>query len=212
PGNEAPISKPGDIWLCGRHTIICADSQSEETYQRLFEDSKADMVFTDPPYNVPIHGHVSGRGRLRHREFAMASGELDKKAFTSFLKASCALMARFCGDGAMIFLCMDWRHMEELLEAGGETFTELKNVCVWVKNNGGMGSLYRSQHELVFVYKSGTAPHRNNVQLGKHGRNRSNTWHYPSTNSFGRPSEEGYLAELHPTVKPVAMVADAILD
>lgn len=142
----------------------------------------------------------------------MASGELDKQAFTHFLKTICASIARHCVDGAIIFLCMDWRHMEELLEAGRDAFTKLKNVCVWIKSNGGLGSLYRSQHEFVFVYKKGTAPHRNNVQLGKHGRNRSNAWHYPNTTAFGRPSEEGYLAELHPTVKPVAMVVDAILD
>jgi DNA modification methylase len=212
PTSEVPISKPGDVWSCGRHAIMCADSCSSEAAKILFENARADMVFTDPPYNVPIHGHVSGRGRIRHREFAMASGELDKHGFASFLKTSCALMARNCVDGAIIFLCMDWRHMEEVLEAGRDTFSELKNICVWVKNNGGLGSLYRSQHEFVFVYKNGTAPHRNNVQLGKNGRNRSNTWHYPHTTTFGRPSEEGYLAELHPTVKPVAMVADAILD
>jgi DNA modification methylase len=212
PSSKFPISKLGDVWLCGPHKIMCADSCSSEATKVLFEDSRADMVFTDPPYNVPIHGHVSGRGRIRHRDFAMASGELDRQAFTSFLKASCALMARYCVDGAIIFLCMDWRHIEELQEAGRNAFSELKNVCVWVKSNGGLGSLYRNQHELVFVYKNGTAPHRNNVQLGKNGRNRSNTWHYPNVTAFGRPTEEGCLAALHPTVKPVAMVADAILD
>ena len=212
PNGDVVVSKPGDIWLCGRHKVVCGNSLSDEIHQRLFGHTKADMVFTDPPYNVPIHGHVSGQGQIHHREFAMASGELDRAGFISFLKTSCTLMARYCADGAIVFLCMDWRHMDELLQAGRDAFTELKNVCVWVKSNGGLGSLYRSQHEMVFVYKNGTAPHRNNVQLGKHGRNRSNTWNYPNTTSFGRPSEEGHLAKLHPTVKPVAMVADAILD
>jgi DNA modification methylase len=206
------VSKPGDIWLCGRHIVVCGDSLSDAIHQMLFGNTRADMVFTDPPYNVPIHGHVSGQGQIHHREFAMASGELDRAGFISFLKTSCTLMARYCADGAIVFLCMDWRHMDELLQAGRDAFTELKNVCVWVKSNGGLGSLYRSQHEMVFVYKNGTAAHRNNVQLGKHGRNRSNTWNYPNTTSFGRPSGEGLLAKLHPTVKPVAMVADAILD
>ena len=212
PTSHATVSKHGDVWRCGKHLIMCADSRSADAYERILERTKADMVFSDPPYNVSIQGHVCGKGQIRHREFAVASGELDKQAFTSFLKTSCGLMARYCADGAIVFLCMDWRHMEELLEAGRDNFTELKNVCVWAKSNAGMGSLYRSQHELVFVYKAGTAPHRNNVELGKHGRNRSNIWNYPNTTMFGRPSEEGHLAALHPTVKPVAMVADAILD
>jgi DNA modification methylase len=212
PTSGAPVSKHGDIWRCGPHLIMCADSRSDDAYERLLEGTKVDMVFSDPPYNVSIQGHVSGKGQIRHREFAMASGELDKQAFTTFLKTCCALIARYSVDGAIVFLCMDWRHMEELLEAGRDNFTELKNVCVWAKSNAGMGSLYRSQHELVFVYKSGAASHRNNVQLGKYSRNRSNIWNYPNTTMFGRSSEEGYLAALHPTVKPVAMVADAILD
>jgi DNA modification methylase len=212
PNGDAPVSRHGDIWRCGRHLIMCADSRSDDAYERLLEGSKADMVFTDPPFNVSIQGHVSGKGKIRHREFAMASGELDKGAFTAFLKISCSLIARHCADGAIVFLCMDWRHIGELLEAGRGNFTELKNVCVWAKSNAGMGSLYRSQHELVFVYKAGTAPHQNNVELGKNGRNRSNVWNYPNITMFGRPSDEGYLAALHPTVKPVAMVADAILD
>jgi DNA modification methylase len=170
------------------------------------------MVFTDPPYNVPILGHASGKGRIQHRDFAMATGELDVVEFTSFLTRCCALMAKFSVDGALNLVCMDWRHVGELLEAGRLAYTELKNLCVWVKDNGGMGSLYRSQHELVFIFKSGSASHRNNVQLGRYGRNRTNVWHYPCANTFSRQSEEGYLAALHPTIKPVGMVADAVLD
>lgn len=170
------------------------------------------MVFTDPPYNVPIAGHVGGLGAIQHREFAMASGEMDKATFTGFLAKACGLLARHSEDGALHFICMDWRHMGELLSAGGQVYGELKNVCVWVKDNAGMGALYRSQHELVFVFKHGSGAHRNNVQLGQHGRNRSNVWHYPGVNSFGRATEEGNLLALHPTVKPVALVGDAILD
>ena len=142
----------------------------------------------------------------------MASGEMDKPAFTAFLRQVCQNLAAFSRDGAIHFICMDWRHLDELLTAGQDVYGELKNLCVWVKDNGGMGSLYRSQHELVFVFKYGRNGHRNNVQLGQFGRNRSNVWHYPGANSFSRHGEEGNLLALHPTVKPVAMVADAILD
>jgi DNA modification methylase len=170
------------------------------------------MVFTDPPYNVPIEGHASGLGSIHHRTFAMASGEMNPPEFTEFLVGSCSLLARHSVDGGIHFICMDWRHIGELLAAGSEVYSELKNACVWVKHNAGMGSFYRSQHELVFVFKHGRGPHRNNVQLGRYGRHRSNVWSYRGANCLGRGTEEGNLLELHPTVKPVAMVADAILD
>ena len=170
------------------------------------------MVFTDPPYNVPIDGHASGLGAIHHRPFPMASGEMDRPEFTAFLSRVCRNLAAFSVDGSIHFICMDWRHVEELLTAGRGVYGELKNLCVWVKDNGGMGSLYRSQHELVFVFKHGRNGHRNNVQLGRFGRNRSNVWRYPGVNSFARCGAEGNLLALHPTVKPVAMVADAILD
>jgi hypothetical protein len=168
--------------------------------------------FTDPPYNVPIEGHASGLGATHHRPFLMASGEMDSSEFTAFLGEAFRNLAAFSVAGSIHFVCMDWRHMEELLAAGRATYGELKNLCVWVKDNAGMGSLYRSQHELVFVFKHGHNGHRNNVQLGRFGRNRSNIWRYPGANSFARCGEEGNLLALHPTVKPVAMVADAILD
>jgi len=170
------------------------------------------MVFTDPPFNVPIDGHVSGLGAIHHRPFPMASGEMDKATFTAFLSQATQNLAAFSADGSIHFVCTDWRHVGELLAAGRDAYSELKNVCVWVKDNGGMGSLYRSQHELVFVFKRGHDGHHNNVQLGRFGRNRSNVWHYPGVNSFARCGEEGNLLAMHPTVKPVAMVADAILD
>ncbi len=170
------------------------------------------MVFTDPPYNVPIDGHATGLGAIHHRSFAMAAGEMSQPAFTIFLARSLRNQAAYCLGGALLYVCMDWRHMAELLAAGREVDAKLQNLCVWVKDNPGMGSLYRSQHELVFVFKTGDGPHRNNVQLGRFGRNRSNVWRYAGVNSFSRKTEEGNLLALHPTVKPVALVSDAILD
>jgi DNA modification methylase len=169
-------------------------------------------VFTDPPYNVPVNGHVSGKGVIQHREFAMASGEMTEAEFTDFLGQACTQLAAHSASGSIHYLCMDWRHVDELLAAGKKVYAELLNVCVWVKHNGGMGSLYRSQHELVFVFKNGAASHCNNVQLGKYGRNRTNVWNYRGANDFGRTTEEGNLLAMHPTVKPVPLVADAILD
>jgi DNA modification methylase len=175
-------------------------------------EERAAMVFSDPPYNVPIDGHATGLGAIHHRSFAMAAGEMSPAAFAVFLARSLRNQAAFCLGGALLYLCMDWRHMTELLAAGREADAELHNLCIWVKDNSGMGSLYRSQHELVFVFKTGNGTHRNNVQLGRFGRNRSNVWQYPGINSFSRKTEEGNLLALHPTVKPVALVADAILD
>jgi DNA modification methylase len=206
------ISKIGDTWILGRHRVLCDNALDPVAYAALMGDDRAAMVFTDPPYNVPIDGHTSGLGAIHHRPFPMASGEMDRPAFTAFLGQTCLNLAAFSANGSLHYVCMDWRHLEELLAAGREAYSELKNLCVWVKANGGMGSLYRSQHELVFVFKHGRNGHRNNVQLGQFGRNRSNVWRYPGVNSFGRCGEEGNLLALHPTVKPVAMVADAILD
>jgi DNA modification methylase len=170
------------------------------------------MVITDPPYNMPIDGHASGLGAIHHRPFPMASGEMTKSEFTGFLCQALQNLAAFSTDGSLHYVYMDWRHLDELLAAGRAAYGELKNVCVWVKDNAGMGSLYRSQHELVFIFKHGRGRHRNNIELGQFGRNRSNVWRYPGANSFARNSEEGNLLALHPTVKPVAMIADALLD
>ncbi|MGI9426606.1 MAG: DNA-methyltransferase [Hyphomicrobiaceae bacterium] len=168
------------------------------------------MVFTDPPYNVPINSHVCGLGGVKHREFAMASGEMSEDAFQAFLAKVFGHIAACSQNGSIHYVCMDWRHMRETLAAGDDAFSELKNLCVWSKSNGGMGSLYRSQHELVFVFKSGNAAHINNIDLGWHGRNRTNVWSDPGVNCFGADR----MADLamHPTVKPVAMVSDAIRD
>jgi DNA modification methylase len=209
PAFDVPaVSRLGDLWQLGEHRLYCGSALESTSYQRLLAHYRAQMVFTDPPYNVPIHGHVGGRGAIKHREFAMASGEMTDAQFTDFLSTSLTQIRSFADDGAICFVCMDWRHTQELLTAA-KALT-LKNICVWIKNNGGMGSLYQSQHEFVFVFKCGTANHINNVELGKHGRNRTNIWEYRGINSFGRDRDE--LLKAHPTVKPVALVADAIKD
>jgi len=210
--DQPAVSRPGDLWQLGRHRILCDDALEPGSFDALLQGERAQIVFTDPPYNVPITGFVSGKGRVRHREFPMASGEMTPARFTRFLTTVLQLLAGHSIAGSLHFLCMDWRHQLELLTAADRVYSELKNLCVWVKNNAGMGSLYRSQHELIFVFKNGSAPHRNNVELGQHGRNRTNVWHYAHVGNFGRIGEEGNLAALHPTVKPVGLIADAILD
>lgn len=204
------VSRSGDIWLLGPHRLMCGSALNSDNMERLLAGATAAMVFTDPPYNVPIAGHVSGLGRTRHREFSMAAGEMSKAEFTHFLVEALAAHAAAASEGAILFVCMDWRHLEELLSAARTCGLELINLCVWNKTNGGMGSLYRSKHELVVVLKKGDAPHINNIQLGRFGRYRTNVWDYAGVNGFGRDRAED-LAN-HPTVKPVALVADAIRD
>jgi DNA modification methylase len=206
------VSRSGDLWLLGQHRVLCGSALDEPAYAALMADRRAAMIVTDPPYNVPIAGNVSGLGAIHHQDFVMGCGEMDEAQFIAFLTGACALHARYSANGSLHFVFMDWRHLAELLAAGREVYTSLLNLCVWVKNNGGMGSFYRSQHELVLVFKHGRAPHRNNIKLGQFGRNRTNVWNYPCANSFGRTSDEGNLLLLHPTVKPVALVADAIMD
>ena len=204
---------PGDLWQAGDHFIFCGDSLKEISYQQLLGEQRAEMVITDPPYNVKINGHVSGNGAVQHREFSMGSGEMSPDEFTTFLKSSFEMMARYSQEGSIHYIFMDWRHLSEILTAGNAVYDSLRNLCVWCKDNAGMGSFYRSQHELVFVFKKGDTPHINNFELGQHGRHRSNVWRYAGINSFsGRKGPEGDLLKLHPTVKPVELVADAILD
>jgi DNA modification methylase len=203
------VTRPGDRYLLGENVILCGDALNEAKYRELMGQERAAMASADPPFNVPIEGNVSGLGAIQHHNFAMACGEMNKEQFTAFLVRLFSLLALYSLDGALHFICMDWRHISELLAAGEQVYTELKNLCVWVKNHTGMGAFYRSRHELVFVYKHGRDRSRNNVMLGKHGRDRTNVWTYPSPRT---PSEEGNLLALHPTVKPVRMIADAILD
>ncbi|MCI0429960.1 MAG: site-specific DNA-methyltransferase [Rhodospirillales bacterium] len=211
PASDGPVvSRPGDLWLLGEHRLLCGNALEPASYRRLMGAERARMVFTDAPYNVPIQGHVCGNGRVRHAEFAMASGEMSEAEFTEFLARSLANMAQVCRDGAVIYAFMDHRHAFELLQASRQAGLRYLNLCVWNKENGGLGSFYRSKHELCFVFKTGTAPHVNTIQLGQHGRYRTNVWDYAGVNSF-RPGRLEEL-EMHPTVKPVALVADAIKD
>jgi DNA modification methylase len=204
------VTRQGDLWTVGRHFLSCGDAKDPRVIEGLMQGRKADMVFTDPPYNVPIAGHVSGLGRTRHREFAQASGEMSPAEFTGFLSQTLAVAANACRDGAIAFVCMDWRHLGEVIAAGQGVFSELKNLCVWAKTNAGMGTFYRSQHEMVLVWKVGTAPHTNTFGLGERGRYRTNLWTYPGVNTFKSDRMEELAS--HPTVKPVALVADAIRD
>jgi DNA modification methylase len=206
------VSRLGDIWKLGEHRVLCGNALAAAAYRQLMNDRKADVIFTDPPYNVRISGHVSGNGKASHREFVMASGEMSEPEFTRFLTDGLSRMAEHSARGSLHYICMDWRHLPEVLSAGRVAYSQLKNVCVWVKDNAGMGSFYRSQHELVCVFENGRGRYRNNVQLGRFGRSRSNVWNYPGANSFSRDGGEGDLLALHPTVKPVALVADAIMD
>ena len=211
PEPETDItSRAGDLFLLGRHRLIAGDVRDKAIFARLMRSETAEMAFLDPPYNVKVDGHVGGRGSTKHREFAFASGEMTSRQFVQFLSDSLNQCARHVVDGSITYVCMDWRHAQQLLEAGNAVYDELKNICVWAKTNPGQGSFYRSQHELVFVYKKGKAAHLNTFELGQHGRSRSNVWNYAGVNSFraGRMDE----LKMHPTVKPVAMIADAMRD
>ena len=208
PDNEI-VSQEGDIWQLDKHRLICGNSLKKETLTALMEDKKADMVFTDPPYNVKINGHVCGAGNVQHQEFKFASGEMSSEEFTQFLQSAFERLCECSKDGSLHYICMDWRHIKEIIVAAG-VYEQFKNLCVWRKDNAGMGSFYRSQHELIFMFKHGKEPHINNVELGIHGRYRTNVWCYPSVNT---PSEENAEKRaMHPTVKPVEMIKDAILD
>lgn len=209
PSEPGPaITQPGDIWILEKHRAICANALQAQSYLRLMEGEPARMIFADPPYNVPIDGHASGLGKTKHRDFAMASVEMSAAEFESFLATFCARVCEHAIDGSLHFIFMDWRGMGQLLNATHPIYDEQLNLCVWNKPRPGMGSFYRSKHELIFVFKKGRAPHINNVQLGRHGRNRCNVWDYQ--NSWAR-SPKSKLS-LHPTVKPVALIAGAIRD
>ena len=198
----------GDLWVLGKHRLLCGDTRDPSSFARLMGEERARLVFSDPPFNVKIQGHVGGLGRTGHAEFAMATGEMSKAEFTGFLETAFRNAADVSMDGAIHYQCMDWRHIDEMKKAGEAVYSELKNLCIWSKDNAGMGSFYRSQHELVFVWKVGSAPHLNTVELGKNGRYRTNVWNYRGATKTGASAE---LA-LHPTVKPVPMIMDAIKD
>jgi DNA modification methylase len=207
--SRPPVSQLGDVWQLGPHRLLCGDSRHAASLNRLLGDEQAAMAFLDPPYNVKVRS-VVGRGRTKHGEFAMASGEMSRPEFVGFLIETLGNAVTHSCPGALHYVCMDWRHLSELLEAGQRTYGEMLNLAVWVKSNAGQGSFYRSQHELIGVFRVGEALHLNNIELGCHGRSRSNVWHYAGVNSFraGRMDE----LSVHPTVKPIALVADAIKD
>jgi DNA modification methylase len=204
------VTKAGDIWILGKHRILCGDARDPAAFARLMAGETARVLFADPPYNVPIDGHVCGLGSIKHREFAMASGEMTGEQFQSFLQQVFENAKSVSVDGAIHYMCMDWRHAEAVLAMGRILYSELKNICVWNKDNGGMGSFYRSKHELVFVFKVGTAPHINNIELGRYGRYRTNVWDYRGANSGGANRIE--QLQMHPTVKPTALVIDVLKD
>jgi DNA modification methylase len=204
-----PVSKVGDLWQLGEHRLFCGDSCEEPAVRALMDRDQAAMIFADPPFNVRIKATV-GRGKIKHPEFAQGSGEMSDVEFVVFLKKWMRLAAQFSEEGSIHFICMDWRHLGQTLASGEGVYTEFKNLVVWAKTTAGMGSFYRSQHEFIFVFKNGVGPHQNNIELGRHGRNRSNVWSHAGVNTF----RAGRLEELsiHPTVKPVALVADAMRD
>jgi len=210
-GGDGPaVSRSGDVWQFDRHRLVCGDALRSDAYKVLLADDLAQMVVADPPYNVRINGHAVGRGKVRHREFKMASGEMSKAAFATFLERFVRQAVAYSSDGSIHYLFIDWRHLPELLAAARPRYAEWKNLLVWNKTNAGQGSFYRSKHELIAVFKNGTAPHINNFGLGSDGRYRANVLDYPGVNSL-HPARRGEL-DLHPTVKPVALVADLIRD
>lgn len=208
--NVPAISKLGDHWILGRHHLYCGSALEHESYSRLMGDKSAQMIFTDPPYNVLIDGHARGKGKSKHENFIMASGEMSSKEFTQFLSSAMKCMHEFSHDGSIHYICMDWRHMDEMSKASQPIYGPLKQLIVWNKDNGGMGAYYRNKHELIFIYKKGKAPHINNFGLGEKGRYRTNVWDYPGVNTMKKGRKEEL--SMHPTVKPVSLVADAIRD
>lgn len=207
--SPAVVSRVGDIWLVGEHRVACGDAKDAGAYACLLRGTRAQMCFTDPPYGCPVAGFVSGRG---HREFVEASGELDRDGLRTFFEGFCCAIAEHVEPGAVIELCIDWRSASLLMQAASNAFGEMINLAVWVKDRPGMGSFLRSQHELILIYAARGGRPRNNVELGKHGRNRTNVWRYPSAMSFRHSGAEGDLLDDHPTPKPKDLVADAILD
>ncbi len=203
----APVSRPGDLWRLGDHLLLCGSCLDAGSWKRLLGDEKARLCLTDPPFNVPIRGHVTSGS---HTDFAMASGEMSSPQFVEFLSTALGHAVSHTLEGGLHLVAMDWRHLRELFAAADPLYAEQLNLVVWSKTNAGMGSLYRSRHELWALYKVGTAAHVNNVALGRYGRNRSNVWSYAGANSFRRGRDKD-LAD-HPTVKPTALVVDAILD
>jgi DNA modification methylase len=204
------VSKLGDRWELGSHHLMCGYALRGDDYERLLRGEVVQMLVTDPPFNVKIRGQVMGRGTSRHRDFKVESGEMSESEFTAFLQRFIRLAVRHSQDGSMHFIFMDWRHLPELLSAARPIYTEWKNLLVWSKTNAGQGSFYRSKHELIAAFKNGPAAHINNFGRGAQGRYRSNVIDYPGVKGL-HPARHGEL-ELHPTTKPIALIADLIRD
>jgi DNA modification methylase len=209
-GTKPHVSRVGDLWILDRHRVYCGDARSENSYAALIKDCRAHMAFTDPRYNNPADGHLTGPPGDHQPQFTITSGEITQSEVFTFLTAVLAEMVRNTLEGAVHFICMDWRRSEELISAARSVYSEFKDLCVWVKDGGKPGSLYKSRHELIFVFKKGKKSHHENIQLGKRRRCRTNVWHYPSVNSTS--SDPASSAILCRTIKPVELVADAILD
>ena len=202
------VAKIGDIIKLGRHILYCGDALQEESYQKLIGDEKADLVITDPPYNVKIQGNVTKQ--KQHKDFVQASGEMTPEEFTKFLNNAFSRLKNFSTPSSLHYIFMDWKHLQEVQSATKDVYDKLLNICVWNKLKGGMGSFYRSQHEFCLVYKNKAGSYCNNIELGKNGRNRTNVWDYPGMSTSNKQAKK--LRELHPTVKPVAMLMDIMLD
>ena len=200
--------KKNDLWILGEHKIFCGDTLDPDSFKCLLMTEKAEIIVTDPPYNVKIKGHVCGNGKIQHTDFKMASGELTESEFMDFTQKFMENLRESSTDGSLHYIFIDCRGLKTFLTAG-EQYDELKNICVWDKTTGGMGSLYRSQHEFVCVFKNGKNPHINNIQLGHNGRYRTNVWSVKGMNVQNKQAQE--LFKLHPTVKPVGLLSDIYL-
>ncbi len=203
-----PVSQFGDLWLLGDHRLYCGDATSPDSMDAVLQGEQVRAIFTDPPYNVAVAGHITSSGQ--HDEFIMASGEMSQDEFTLFLTKVLERSRETLVPGGLCYFCIDHTHVPETLAAANAAGMERVNLIVWAKTAGGMGSFYRSRHELIFLFRKPGASHLNRVELGKHGRNRTNVWDYEGVNGFG--AKKAKAREMHPTVKPMALVRDALLD
>lgn len=210
PVGTTAISKPGMIWALGDHRVGCGSATDLAFVSRVLNGRTASVCFVDPPYNIKVDGFITGKGRHRHREFVRGAGELSTEEYFALLRNSLSVLRICCLPTALVYACIDWRHVAEMTVAGRACDMPLYTICVWTKTNGGMGGIYRNAHELVCVFRAGTEQPLNNVELGRHGRNRTNVWSYPGMSSFGKERDE--LLGSHPTVKPVAMISDVLRD
>jgi len=200
----------GDIWKAGEHFVLCGDALKSESYEALLGEEKASLILVDPPYNVRITGHVCGKGKTKHKEFTMASGEMSDEEFENFVSTFIIQLVKFSYDGSLAYIFTDWRGLQIFLNIGKKLYNDLKNICIWNKLTGGMGSFYRSQYEAVCVFKKGTSSHINNVELGKNGRYRTNIWNHRGVSATNPKSLE--LLKFHPTVKPIGLLHEILLD